>query len=250
MKKYIFLIFVVLVQFCYADTFQINYNQYLLRFSAWTTLSLSNNFLDKNFISKPTEQEINNLDQDIINWFDQIGTVDYSQSLKDMSDYTIYANMAFAGWLAYKNDNFFDDMLIFSESLIAQDAIGKWTRTISGRYRPFVYGNSVSMKKKRRPNSQHSFFSLHSSVAFSTATFGYHLYYQNHGHNLFYATILYGTAASTAILRVASAQHFPTDVIFGAIVGSSITYLICQSYKKPKVKINLTQHSLGIQYNF
>ncbi len=250
MKKYISLLIVLTTQLCYADTFQINYTQYALRFSAWTVLALSNNYFDNNLISKPSEQDINNLDPDKINWFDQIGLVDYSQNLKDISDYTIYANMFVASWLAYKNDNFFDDMLIFSESLIAQDAIGKWTKTLSGRYRPFVYSNSVSMKKKRRPNSQHSFYSLHSSVAFSTATFGYHLYYHNHGHNLLYATILYATAAGTAALRVVSAQHFPTDVIFGAIMGSSITYLICQSYKNPKVRINVTQNSLGFQYNF
>lgn len=251
MKKLTIIITLLFVaQFILADTFEIDRKEFLLRVTGWTAINLSNNYLDNNLVSKPSVIELAKLDSDEINWLDQIALVDYSFELKEMSNYTAYFNLATASWLSYHNPGFRENLLVFAEILLTQDAIGKWTKTFSGRYRPFVYGDTVTLEKKQQKNSQSSFYSLHTSSTFSAATFGYYLHYQNHGHSWLYGTLLYGSAAATASLRVASAQHFPTDVISGAIIGSTVSYLICKSYQQDKVHVNVSHNSLGIGFNF
>jgi membrane-associated phospholipid phosphatase len=65
-----------------------------------------------------------------------------------------------------------------------------------------------------------------------------------------------GLASSSAILRVTSGAHFPTDVIVGAIVGSGIGYFI--PYIHRTRNDNLSVHPLfspagtgiGLAYRF
>jgi membrane-associated phospholipid phosphatase len=134
--------------------------------------------------------------------------------------------------------------------MLAQSAICKWTKTFSHRFRPFVYDDAISLTKKVQRNSQHSFYSMHSSTVFSAATCGYFYYYQNYGHNILAGSLLFGSASATAILRVASAQHFPSDVIVGAVVGSSISYLICKYHHNKKLKLSFGFNSVDISYKF
>jgi len=58
------------------------------------------------------------------------------------------------------------------------------------------------------------------------------------------------SASASAILRVASAQHFPSDVIVGAIIGSGISYAICKFHHNKKVKLSIGINSVDISYKF
>ena len=48
-----------------------------------------------------------------------------------------------------------------------------------------------------------------------------------------------GIAASCAVLRVTSGSHFPTDVIVGAVVGSSVGYLIPYIHRTRSANLSL-----------
>ena len=251
MKKISLIVLIIIItQSAFAQTFKVDKTDFLIKSAAWGVLSLSNNYFDRQIISKPTQQELEALSTNNLWSFDKIALVDYSKKLKDYSDYTALGTLGTVIYLTYDDPNLLDNIMVFLEILLAQDAVGKWTKTLTSRYRPFVYNENVSLNTKQQRNSQHSFYSLHSSTVFSAATFGYYYHYQNNGHSIPYAILLYGTATATAALRVASAQHFPSDVMAGAIAGSAISYFICKFYDNDRFNIDLTSNTLKFGVRF
>ncbi len=253
MKKFNLLFLLILIPILLNSyIFEVNKVESLIFISSALALDLSNNYYDRLLIDKPTEQELNALNEKTVLFFDKAGFQPYSSVIKDFSDYAAYLTIGSTLYCLYENDKqvFLNNMIVFGEILIAQSAVGKWTKTLSHRYRPFVYDEDVSFSKKTQRNSQHSFYSMHSSTVFSAATFGYFYYFQNYGHNLFIGSLLFGSASATAILRVASAQHFPSDVIVGAIIGSGISYAICKDHQNKKVKLSIGINSVDISYKF
>jgi membrane-associated phospholipid phosphatase len=68
--------------------------------------------------------------------------------------------------------------------------------------------------------------------------------------------IIWGTsltlASATAYCRVAAGEHFPTDVIVGSMVGSTIGYLIPVIHKKNPESLSLSvfPNYFRIEYRF
>jgi hypothetical protein len=253
MKKVQLFIFILLIPFLLNSyIFEVDKIESLIFISSALALDLSNNYFDRQLIEAPTIFKLDTLNDDNVPFFDRIGLQSYSAELKDYSDYSAYLAIGSTLFCLYENDNevLLNNFIVFSEIMIAQSAIAKWTKTITHRYRPFVYDNDVSYDRKKQRNSQHSFYSMHSSTAFAAATSGYFYYSNNYGHNIFIGSLLFGSASATAILRVAAAQHFPSDVIVGAIVGSGISYIICKYHQNKKLKLSFGYDSVDISYKF
>lgn len=253
MKKHSLLFFILLIPLLLNSyIFEVDKIESLIFISSALTLDLSNNYFDRQFIETPTILELDALEEDDVPFFDRIGLQPYSSTLKDFSDYAAYVTLGTALYCIYENDKrvLLDNLFVFGEIMIAQSAIAKWTKTLTHRYRPFVYDEDMSYDRKKQRNSQHSFYSMHSSTSFSAATFGYYYYQKLYGHNILIGTLLFGSASATAILRVASAQHFPSDVIVGAIVGSGISYVICRYHQNKKLKLSFGYDSIDISYKF
>ena len=232
--------------------FEVDKIESLIFISSAVAFDLSNNYFDRQLIEAPSDLELDILDKDDVPFFDRIAFQPYSFELKDISDYSAYLAVGTAFYCLYESDKevLMDNLIVFGEIMIAQSAISKWTKTITHRYRPFVYNEDVPNSKKKQRNSQHSFYSMHSSSTFASATYGYYYYSNNYGHNIFIGSLLFGSASATAILRVASAQHFPSDVIVGAVVGSGISYVICKYHHNKKLKLSFGYDSVDISYRF
>ena len=253
MKKILLFLFILLIPYLLSSyIFEVDKLESFIFISSALALDLSNNYFDRQLIEAPTNLELDVLDENDVPFFDRIGLQPYSATLKDYSDYTAYLAIGSTLYCLYESDKeiLLDNLLVFSEIMIAQSAIAKWTKTLSHRYRPFVYDENVSYDKKKQRNSQHSFYSMHSSTVFAAATSGYYYYSINYGHNIFMGSILFGSASATAILRVAAAQHFPSDVIIGAIVGSGVSYVICKYHQNKKLKLSFGYDSVDISYRF
>jgi membrane-associated phospholipid phosphatase len=250
MKKSIFLLFFINVMSLSAQTFQVDRLKNLTIISTAILLDLSNNHFDDILIKDLSESEIESLDKDDVPFFDRLAFQPYSQNMKDWSDYTVYFAVASGLFLAYDRDYFLDNIMVYTEILMAQSAVCKWVKTFSRRARPYVYDDEITPEKKKQDNSRHSFYSSHSSTAFSVATFGYYIYQDRYGDNIPIAVLLFGSASATAALRVTSANHFPSDVFIGAIMGSSISYLICKMNRSDRFDVELGINSIGISYKF
>ena len=249
---YLLILILIIPYLLNSYIFDVDKLESLIFISSALTLDLSNNYFDRQLIEAPTNLELDALDKDDVPFFDRNGLQPYSSSLKDFSDYSAYLAVGSTLYCLYESDKevLLNNLLVFSEIMIAQSAIVKWTKTLTHRYRPFVYDENVSYDKKKQRNSQHSFYSMHSSTVFAAATCGYYYYSNNYGHNIFIGSLLFGSASATAILRIAAAQHYPSDVIVGAIVGSGISYIICKYHQNKKLKLSFGYDSVDISYRF
>ncbi|RLC49472.1 MAG: hypothetical protein DRZ79_05935 [Candidatus Cloacimonadota bacterium] len=250
MKKKIILLLFLIQSIVHSQTFKVNYLNSFLYLSGVGLIDLSNNYYDRKFVDNISENELENLSKTSIPFFDKIAINSYSKKLKKWSDYSVYLTLASSTILVYDDNDFKDNLIVFGEILLTQSAICKWTKTFSRRFRPFVYDEDISQDMKKRRNARHSFYSMHSSTAFAAATFGYYYYQNNYGNNLYMALFLFSSASLTSYLRVKSENHFPSDVIVGAIAGSSISYLICKKQSSNRIKIGLSPSNLKLTFYF
>ncbi|MBN1949068.1 MAG: phosphatase PAP2 family protein [Candidatus Cloacimonetes bacterium] len=229
------------------QTFQINRFSYLLSMGLLAALDISNNYLDEKLLPEPSPSEIMALDSRNIPWFDRWISYRRNKSWKNVSDYCYYLTFGAGLYCSYEEDYFWDNLLVLSQILVAQSAVGKWIKTGSGRYRPYVYDDPAEGYSQ---NGRHSFYSLHSSGSFAIATFAYYCYSKNNGSNLPLALVLFGGALSTSITRIVSAQHFPSDILAGAVMGSGISWLICLSHRQNRLNVSCSAQSLDVSWYF
>jgi membrane-associated phospholipid phosphatase len=115
------------------------------------------------------------------------------------------------------------DALIIMEAMVLQGAVTEiWRRSIQ-RPRPFLYEPGVYPDDRRNSEATYSFYSGHVSSVFSLVTGIAYTWTLRHTRSRFVPLVWVSVmlAASLApIARVASGDHFPTDVFVGAVVGT------------------------------
>lgn len=251
MKKYLIISCLLVVSLqLYTQTFQVDKLESVSYISLMTALDLTNNYVDRKINQKLTEQDLASLDKDNVWSFDRIAIGKYSSKHKKWSDYAVYFAIGSSLWLTYDSYDLKNNLLVFGEIMITQSAIAKWTKSMVQRKRPYVYDEEVPDEKKFQRNSKHSFFSMHASTAFSAATFGYFYYSKRFGGNIPVAALLYGSAVATGLLRITSGNHYPSDIIVGAIIGSSVSYLICDYHYGDNVNMKLSSKRISISFKF
>jgi membrane-associated phospholipid phosphatase len=121
---------------------------------------------------------------------------------------------------------------IYAETLAVNVALFEGIKHAVGRPRPYLYSAAPAAQDYaagRGNDIWQSFYSGHSSTAFAGAVSGAWLYSQS-SNSVPMRTAVWATsllaAGATANLRVRAGQHFPSDVLVGAAVGSTLGYLI------------------------
>lgn len=125
---------------------------------------------------------------------------------------------------AQNDEQFRTQMLMTVESYLINIGITGWIKGIVQRPRPYVYRSGCI---KGRKHAASSFFSLHSSIAFNGAILTAMMFQEQEKDNKWVVPIWIGglgAATATGIFRITSGNHFLTDVIVGAVVGSVIGY--------------------------
>ena len=253
MKNIHFILIILFIPiFLNSYIFEVDRFESLIFITSAVAVDLSNNYFDRQYIEVPTDLDLETLTTDNIPFFDKLGLQPYSLTLKNYSDYAAYLAASTAFYCIFEKNPklLLNNLIVYGEIMITQSLVSKWTKTLTHRYRPFVYLDDVPNSKKMQRNSQHSFYSMHSSSTFASATYGYYYYYKNYGHNVFIGSLLFGAASATAALRVASGQHFPSDVIVGAIIGSGTSYFFCKFHENKRIKLSFGYDSIDISYSF
>lgn len=115
------------------------------------------------------------------------------------------------------------DFMIIMEGLVLQGAVTEiWRRSIQ-RPRPFLYVDGIYPDERASAEATFSFYSGHVSAVFELMTGIAYTWTLRHPHSRWKPLVWTGlmlAAALSPIARVGSGDHFPTDVLVGAVVGT------------------------------
>ena len=118
--------------------------------------------------------------------------------------------------------------VVFANALAVTAAATEWLKVLTHRSRPVLY-TGVAPAAATDPDNRRSFPSGHAALAFAAATsYAVMARRERLPHRTRNAVLLLAGAVGVATLRVAAGQHFPTDVLGGAAVGSGIGWLVAR----------------------
>lgn len=121
--------------------------------------------------------------------------------------------------------------VMYSQIYLANLGVMELFKRVVKRPRPYLYGNQISLEEKLQFgfDGKRSFYSGHTANAFAGAVFCSTLFSKMYPQSALrpwvWVTTL-STATATGYLRYKAGKHFPTDIIVGALVGSTMGYVI------------------------
>jgi membrane-associated phospholipid phosphatase len=198
--------------------------------------------------------DIAKLNRNSINRFDRNATYHWNKSADRMSDIILRvvppASLTIMAPHVFKKEwrQVATLGVMFLEVHFFTKGITDITKSLAGRTRPYLYNTSFTVEERftlqdESPVASTSFISGHTSSVFATAVMVSKLYTDIYGKGV-WSTVIWSSsltlASLTAYGRVAGGEHFPTDVIGGAIVGSAIGYLIPMLHKQKNSRVTLS----------
>ncbi|MGB5893178.1 MAG: phosphatase PAP2 family protein [Ignavibacteriaceae bacterium] len=187
-------------------------------------------------------QELRTLSRNNVNSFDRGATYNWSPQAADWSDILLITSIA-SPLLLFSSSAVRDDagtyLTMYLQNILTTYSVSHLPKAMISRYRPYSYNDEIDDEIRSRPGATLSFFSAHTSVSFASAVFLSTTFSKyNPDSNL--TPYIWGTtlliATAVGYLRYTSGQHFPTDIITGAIVGSVIGFLIPLIHESEKEK--------------
>lgn len=247
MKVFCSLLFSVLVLSNNASAqspYKISWEKDALILGAGTVVSVLGYSLEQK-INPLSVQEISALSRNDINAFDRSATYNWSKSLTTLSDVSIAITML-SPLTLFLDKNVQKDFQTISamyfETLLFATFIPSIAKGTAIRVRPFVYNADAPQGIKLEAEAKKSFFSGHTTVAFASAVFLSSIYDSYFPDSKYTKYIWAGslvTASVVGYLRYASGNHYPTDILTGAVVGSAVGYLIPYLHKTSIRQSNL-----------
>lgn len=118
---------------------------------------------------------------------------------------------------------------MYVETMLLANGIKEWTKLLVYRARPYMYFDGYPQDKLEDGDWNCSFPSGHTTMAFASAAFTTMVFCQcfpNSQWNYAVAGAAFGIAAITGGLRMASGNHFFTDVLVGAVIGTACGFAV------------------------
>lgn len=119
--------------------------------------------------------------------------------------------------------NSFTYLVMYAESVLIANGISRTVKTVFQRNRPYVYNDSLSLKDRTTSDWNLSFPSNHTVNAFNAAVFVSTVFTFTYPDSKWVPvvwSVSLSAAAAAGILRITAGEHYPTDVIAGAVLGS------------------------------
>jgi len=190
------------------------------------------NLTYKNHRNPFSDAEIQNLSAKSVNRFDRLATNYWNPSADKLSDAITLGFAAAPALLLFPDIKYGDYKqaailaLMYSEMVLLTYGLTEFTKNCDLRIRPYMYNNRLSLNEKQElaatGDARRSFYSLHAALVFGSAVFASKTAIDLCGWNSRTRWIVAGTssvAISVSVLRFYSGQHFPTDIVTGAMAG-------------------------------
>lgn len=177
---------------------------------------------------KPNPSDINPAN---IPFFDRWYTTHRSKPLGYASDGTLAATalLPLALIPSMSRDEIISGGIVYSETVALAYGVKSVIKGLVVRYRPYAYGATSKTALFADPEIEDSFPSGHVTVAFAAAVATgiiNDLYNTSTGERAAVWTASLGLATATAVLRVWSGNHFLSDVVGAAAIGSLIGFIV------------------------
>ena len=168
------------------------------------------------------------LDRTEVNSFDRLTMQPYNKTLDVAGDIASIVSMATpAIFLALPSSEYLNVGVMYAETLALTYGTSVLLKSVVNRERPYMYFDGYPEKEVESGDSNKSFPSRHTAMAFASAAFSSYVfskYYPDSEWRIPVIAVSYSIAAATAALRIASGNHFATDVLTGALVGTVIGF--------------------------
>lgn len=162
--------------------------------------------------------------------FDKMLMQPYSKPLDKLGDIFQYSTILLPSILMCRD---FEDWLpigiMYGEVLLWTYGFKELLKPLVSRPRPFMYFDNPPKEFIDDGDWARSFPSAHSAASFASATFlsyTFSKYYPTSPWKIPVVTASYAFAITTAALRIASGNHFFTDAVSGALIGSFCGFFI------------------------
>lgn len=168
-----------------------------------------------------------------INAFDRGVIGNYSEKIHTVADAVVFGTLLLPPLLTlleHGTDGALQDTVVFFESILVAQALAQITKAAVRRPAPLVYDPDVPLEAKiDNADAVRSFYSGHTTTAFTAATAFSVTYWLRHPENpLRWLVIALGAVTATAVgvLKMEAGYHYPTDVIAGAFTGIGVGLVV------------------------
>jgi len=182
-----------------------------------------------------TNDDFAGIDKLNIPFFDRWNT-SYNPTYAEISD--ILIALQFISPLSYSfaseyKPQFQTNAIMYLETISLNYGLNSITKSLVGRFRPLSYDTNTIADVLYDYDTRYSFYSGHSSTAFTSAVFNIIVLTSQSGglNKTIGVTLNIVNATAIATLRVLAGKHFFSDVFVGAIIGSGIAYLTTELHK-------------------
>lgn len=186
-----------------------------------------------------------NINKDEFGWFDEGISYKYSSSIDDLGSVIGLSSLVTLPFLIDKwnLEEVSTIGIMYLEAALLAYGVKDILKGVISRPRPYVHRSDSSSELIEDRDGYFSFPSGHTSVAFMTASFSTYIFSQGDSSKALKWTMglsTFSLAALTGILRVTSGAHYPTDVLAGAILGSSVGFAIPFMHRTLPENVSLT----------
>jgi len=163
------------------------------------------------------------------NWLDGQFVYPYNDNISLASDITSALTMAAPAAFAFvaPSSDWVGIGLTYAPTFLVSYGVRTLLKGTITRERPYQLPGNDQKQPSDNSDFNQSFPSGHTLMAFSSAAFTqtqFSLKYPDSPYKSAVTLTTWALAATTAILRVASGNHFVTDVLAGAAIGSALGF--------------------------
>lgn len=173
-----------------------------------------------------------------VNAFDRFAAGNYSPAWGTAADAVVFGldgGLLLTVALTEGFPNAAVDGTVIIESVMVANATAILFNYAISRPRPRLYGDAAPESERTGGLAAMSAFSGHTANAFAATVATFQVLRRVARPALAWTALGVGLALSsfTAVARVAAGSHFPSDVLAGAVVGTSIGWLIPALHRSP-----------------
>jgi undecaprenyl-diphosphatase len=201
----------------------------------------SSNFPDKVF------------NKDNLSGIDKMIIKPYSKTLDDLGTVGAFALLSSPLMLLIEpKEEWFTIGTMYVESVLLAYALKDFGKVLVNKPRPYMYNNTYPQKEIESGDWNKSFPSGHTTLAFTGAAYTSYVFSKYNPSSSWKWPVIvssYALASTVGILRVASGNHFITDVLCGAAIGTCCG-IVVPFLHTLNAKINSESNTNRIQTNF